>query len=138
MKAIRYRVGLDKETGKLLVGIAHLRQSLGVIWLTRKDIRYMLLDFGSDLRGHLGEDVTPSLALDLYDTMVTAAHRWEPEYRIRTMQLVHLTRLGSLGVKYGGTYYPEGRLGNYDIAIEDEDGLLALPRAIDTARSVVA
>ncbi len=138
MQAIRYRVGLDMDTGKLLVGLAHLRQSLKKIWITRKNIRYMLLNYGAELRGHLGEDVTPGLALDIYDDLVTAAHEWEPEYRIRTMQLVHLTQLGSLGVKYGGTYYPEGRFGNYDITIEDEDGLLALPRAIDTARSAVA
>ena len=119
MHAVRYRTGTNRFTGKVLRGIAHVHQSLGVIWTTRLQQLVMDLDFGSDPRGHLSEDMTPGLALQIYATLVTAAHTVEPEYRISSLRLVRITRDGSLGLKYAGTYYPEGRFGKYDIAIPD-------------------
>ncbi len=134
MQAIRYRTGTDEATGKLLSGWPHVEQSLRKIWTTRTGLRVMRLDFGSELRAFLGEDITPALALDLYDALVTAAHAWEPEYRIRGLQLVHLTRLGSLGLRHSGTYYPEGRFGNYEIAF-DAGSIAALQRFQNLGRA---
>ena len=114
--AIRYRSGFNGRTGKLLVGAPHLVQSLDKIWGTRITQRVMLLNFGSDLRALLAEDVTPSLALAIYTEMVASAARHEPEYRINDMQLVTLTADGALGLRHGGLYYPEGRFGNYSLA----------------------
>lgn len=117
MQALRYRTGIDRNTFRPLVGWAHVQQSLAVIWSTRLLERVMRLDFGSHLRSWLAEDLTPETALGIYDELVTAAHRWEPEYRVHNMQFVLLTRDGGLGLKHGGLYYPEGRLGNYDVAL---------------------
>lgn len=117
MTAIAFRTGIDRRTGQILTGWAHVRQSLEVIWLTRFETRVMLLDFGSDLRSWLAEDLTTATALGLYNDLITAAHRWEPEYRIKELQLVRLTREGGLGLRHAGLYYPEGRLGNYAIAL---------------------
>ncbi|KZM49451.1 GPW/gp25 family protein [Labrenzia sp. OB1] len=114
MKALRYRTGVHFETFKPLTGWAHVAQSLQIIWTTRLDVRVMALDFGSDHFGLLAEDVTPDIALRLYDALISAAHKHEPEYRIHSMQLVRLTRKGGLGVRHAGTYYPEGRFGNYE------------------------
>lgn len=115
--AIRFRTGIDANTGKILTGWAHLCQSLHKIWMTRVAERTMLLEFGSNLRGLLSEDVTPALALEVYNELVTSAHRWEPEYRIDEFQLVSLKADGALGFRHAGLYYPEGRFGNYDLAI---------------------
>jgi uncharacterized protein len=115
--ALRYRTGFDRRTGEILTGWPECAQSLEIIWTTRRNTRIMLLDFGSDLRGLLAEDVTPVLALQLYNDLAGAAHRWEPEYRLDELQLVHLTEGGGLGLRHGGLYFPEGRLGNYDVAI---------------------
>ena len=73
----------------------------------------MELEFGSNLRGHLSEDITPALALSIYNELVASAARWEPEYVLKELQLVRLTMDGALGLRHAGDYYPEGRFGNY-------------------------
>jgi uncharacterized protein len=114
---IRYRTGIDARTGQILTGPQHLAQSLGIIWQTRIQTRLMRLPFGADLRSLLSEDLTPALALMIYNEMVASAARWEPEYELAQLQLVTLKDSGSLGIRHGGLYFPEGRFGNYDIAV---------------------
>ncbi|RLQ88916.1 integrase [Notoacmeibacter ruber] len=113
---IRYRSGMDRRTGRLLQGKAHLAQSLAFIWMTRRDSVIMALNLGSNLRSVLAEDIEPGIALLLYDELITSAHEVEPEYRIDNLQFVSLSRDGGLGIRHDGTYYPEGRFGNYAIA----------------------
>lgn len=133
MQVIRYRTGIDSRTGQVLRAQAHLVQSIARIWLTRPDTLPMLLDFGSRLRSHLSEDITPTLVLQIYDDLVTAVHRHEPEYRIKELQLVRLAREGVLGLRHAGLYYPEGRLGNYAIVL-DFGGLTPLAQRETAAR----
>lgn len=121
-QAVRFRTGIDRSTGQPLTGWAHVQQSLSVIWTTRLKERVMRLDFGSTLRAWLAEDLTPETALGIYADLVVATHTFEPEYRIATLQFVDATRLGGLGIRHAGTYYPEGRLGNYDIAVPVGEG----------------
>ena len=118
MQALRYRTGIDRTTGRPLVGWAHVQQSLARIWTTRVGELFMALEFGSNLRSWLSEDLTPATALGIYGDLITSAHRWEPEYRVSTLQFVLVDRGGSLGLRHGGIYYPEGRLGNYGPAIQ--------------------
>lgn len=92
-----------------------IAQALSVIWGTRLTERCDRLGFGSDLRRHLSEDMTPELALGIYDDLVISAHTHEPEYRLTSLQFVRVERTGLLGLRHGGAYYPEGRFGNYDL-----------------------
>jgi Bacteriophage baseplate protein W len=126
---VRYRVGLDEQTGGIVTGWAHVRQSLSRIWQTRIGDLVMLLDFGSSLRDHLGEDLTPALALEIYDDLVTAAHTWEPEFRVTSLRFVKLTETGALGLAYAGAYYPEGRFGNYNLVEFPNASPIGLKRA---------
>ncbi len=114
---IKFRAGIDARTGEPVSGVDHLFQSLGKIWATHLGSRAMRLDFGSDLRSLLAEDLTPTIALLIYNELVIAAARFEPEYQLTELQLVRLTETGALGIRHAGLYFPEGRLGNYDLAI---------------------
>lgn len=116
MAAIRYRTGFDENTGQLLVGEAHLAQSIRKIWRLRLETVWMLLDFGSSTHSRLGENITPALALGIYNDLTEDLERYEPEYELTSLQAVLVTADGALGLSHEGLYYPEGRFGNYEIA----------------------
>jgi phage baseplate assembly protein W len=130
---IRYRNGIEARTGRPLSGRAHLEQSIVKIVMTIPTERVMRLDFGMNPTRHIGRNISAALAARFYRDVIVAVHRWEPEYRIRRLQLVTLGRIGSLGVLFEGTYYPEGRFGNYAIA-EAVD--LNLPLSVAELRGV--
>ncbi len=113
---IRYRTGIDETTGKPLVGYDHLQQSLATIFGTRLQERVMLLGFGADLLGEIGRNLYAGEVLKIYGIIVGSINKWEPEYRVATMALVSLTRAGGLALAMAGTYFPEGRFGNYTIS----------------------
>lgn len=124
--ATRYRTGMDSRSGRTLRGWPAVAQSLERLWTTRLGARAMRLDFGSGLPGRLGQDLTPATALDIYQDLVSATHRFEPEYRILTLQVVRVTAIGALGLRHAGRYFPEGRFGNYEIS--ETVGALVTPR----------
>lgn len=101
----------------MISGPRHLAQSLSKIWSTRLETMPMLLAFGHDLRSYLAEDMTPALALQIYTELMATAARWEPEYALTQLQLIRFSEGGGLGLRHGGIYYPEGRYGNYELAV---------------------
>lgn len=111
--SIDYRSGTSARTGRPLSGAAHLEQSLDTIITTFKTEVVMLLDFGFDPSRRLGRNISARLVAQFYRDLVTAVHKWEPEYRIDRMQLVDLDRAGGLTLYVEGRYYPQGRLGDY-------------------------
>lgn len=114
--AVRYRAGIDQTSGQTLVGMDHVNQSLVKILTTLPFELVMLLAFGTNLIGEIGKNLYAGEVLRIYGIVVGAVHRWEPEFRITTMKLVAATRVGGLALALSGTYYPEGRFGNYRIA----------------------
>jgi uncharacterized protein len=114
--AIRYRTGIDQNTGQPLVGMAHVNQSIAKILTTQKMELVMLLAFGTDLIGEIGKNLYAGEVLRIYGMVCGAIHQWEPEFRVTNVKLVAATRAGGLALALAGTYYPEGRFGNYKIA----------------------
>lgn len=116
-QAVRYRTGIDGRTGRVLTGVAHLAQSLDTLWMTRREQLVMALDIGTELRAFLSEDLTPALALGIYNELALSTWLHEPEYRLDELQFVRMGEDGLLALRHGGLYYPEGRFGNYEIAV---------------------
>lgn len=114
--AIRYRAGIDRFTGKPLFGFAHCCQSVGVILRTVPTERVMLLDFGFVGVRHIGRNMVAPVVLALYRDARQAVRAWEPEYDISRFTLARAEATGLLALGTSGTYYPEGRFGNFDIA----------------------
>jgi len=113
---VRYRSSMCRYSGRLLTGFPVIEQSITRILTTHPTELVMRLDFGSDILRHLGKNIHAGRVVSLYMDAVNAIHKWEPEYRTQRLQLVKLERIGTLGIAFAGTYYPEGRFGNYDIA----------------------
>lgn len=113
---IRYRTGIDRNTGKPLVGFAHVRQSIEVILGTVPTERIMLLDFGFVGVRHIGKNLVAPVVLALYRDVRNATRKYEPEYDISRFALGRAEATGLLALGTAGTYYPEGRFGNFDIA----------------------
>lgn len=112
---IRYRTGVDAASGGLLRGFDHVRQSLGVILTTLLEERVMRLDFGADLIRQIGRNMGRDVVLGLFRLATEAVHRHEPEFRVKAIELRSIERTGGVGLMLRGLYYPEGRLGNFDI-----------------------
>lgn len=127
---VRYRSSMCRHTGRLITGFPAIEQSVARILTTRPTELVMLLDFGTDILRHLGKNIHRDRIVSLYMEAVNAIHKWEPEYRIRRLQLVRLERAGTLGIGFTGIYYPEGRFGNYEIA---EEAGLTFPNTGGTA-----
>lgn len=121
----RYRTGIDRHTGTSLTGWAHVAQCVDDIVSTMFDARVLRLDYGCDLPCLIGKPLTPALLLEFYRKAVTAVHTWEPEFRVRRLDVMNVERSGGLRLFMRGLYYPEGRFGNYD-AVEDASTAVAM------------
>lgn len=110
------RVGVDRETGKLLTGFAHCLQSLLVIFTTRINTRLMRLSFGSDIPALVDRPQARETFARLYNAMTQAVLDWEPGFRIRYFNVVDASPEGAATIELTGVYYPRGHLGDYSVA----------------------
>lgn len=112
------RSGIDRATGRVLVGWDHCVQSIGVILTTRVSSRVMRRAFGSAALDLQDLNATPRRIMQIYAAVAAALKRWEPGFRLKTIQL---TRGGADGVfvfEIAGTFYPRGHLGDYSVTEE--------------------
>lgn len=110
--------GIDRHTGCLLDGWAHVRQSLAVIFATLIGARVMRRTFGSAIPGLLGQNLTPATLLRFYTAIILSVELWEPRYRVRRVSYpaasnsAALLSQGLVGLQLEGEYRPRGHLGD--------------------------
>ena len=75
-------LGMDGNTGKLLSGTDHIRQSIVDILTTPLGTRVMLPEYGSKLFDLVDNPTDPSLAMRIIMESAGAIARWEPRVRI--------------------------------------------------------
>lgn len=75
-------LGMDRNTGKLLSGTDHIRQSIVDILTTPLGTRVMLPKYGSKLFDLVDNPTDPSLAMRIIMESAGAIARWEPRVRI--------------------------------------------------------
>lgn len=120
------RVGVDRRTGKIIVGWKHVMQSMMVIFSTRFHERVLRRWFGSFVPHILGENAIERVITRFYWAVAGAIDMWEPNYSITRVAVVRrietdveqtLTsseelRMGQLTVRHDGVYRPRGHLGD--------------------------
>lgn len=108
--------GIDRRTGGVVSGWAHVEQSLDVILTTPIGSRIMRRDFGSEIPDLVDRKMTSRLVLALYAAAAAAVRRWEPRFLLTRAAVTEAGATGRLGLALYGTYYPRGHLGDYSVA----------------------
>ena len=120
--------GIDRRTGKVLTGLAHVRQSVGVIFTTRLASRVMRRTFGSAIPVLLGRsNFTPTELLRFYTAIHIALALWEP--RLRSLRAFYpkdqnspeLARQGRMGLRLQVQYVPNALQGDLTSDVVDID-----------------
>lgn len=109
------RVGIDRNTGRLIKGWQHCLQSIYVILTTRINLRTMRLDFGSDCPALLDQPGNKTSIAKWY-VAIFKAMKWEPGFKITKLQLVKAAKTGGYTFSLTGIFYPRGHLGDYSIS----------------------
>ena len=81
-------LGMDRNTGKLLSGTDHIRQSIVDILTTPLGTRVMLPEYGSKLFDLVDNPTDPSLAMRIIMESAGAIARWEPRVRIHRINVL--------------------------------------------------
>ena len=100
--------GINAQTGKVLSGRDHLRQSISDILRTRIGTRVMRRTYGSRLPELIDQPVTPAWRSECYAAVAEALDQWEPRYRLTRVQLVSISG-GSVTFDLEGEYLPDGQ-----------------------------
>lgn len=100
--------GMHAATGRPLAGIAHVRQSVRDVLLTRVGTRVGRREYGSELMGLVDRPATPALFVDLYAATAEALARWEPRFRLRSVRAAAAAADGRITLTLTGVYAPTG------------------------------
>jgi hypothetical protein len=124
------RNGMDRKTGKLKQGWAHVEQSLEVIFMTHFHERVLRGWVGSFVPRLLGESIVPGIITRFFWSIISAIELFEPDYRITQVffmgnalaqwsppltvtSAADLIRAGDVIFRQEGIYYPRGHLGDF-------------------------
>ncbi|WP_412057183.1 GPW/gp25 family protein [Bartonella sp. DGB2] len=99
---------MDRESGKPLSGMDHLRQSLIDILMTAKGSRVMRRAYGSDVARLLDQPVNAFFAVDLYMAVAQALKEYEPRLKLNTISYT-MPQAGCVEISFDGLYMPSGK-----------------------------
>lgn len=108
--------GIDRYTGKTIVGWPHVVQSVEVIFSTQIGERVMVREFGAGHPVLLGRAMTPDNVLRFFTLIVVALELWEPRFKITRVlpqpESAEQARLGRMSFVIEGEYRPRAHLGD--------------------------
>lgn len=105
--------GTNAQTGKLLGGLAHLRQSVRDILTTPIGSRVMRRDYGSRLFELVDAPMNQGTILAIIAATNEAISNWEPRFQVLKVQLGAATP-GTLTLDITGNYLPDGQIVTLD------------------------
>lgn len=101
--------GINNTTGKVLSGIAHLKQSITDILTTPIGSRVMRREYGSRLFELIDAPLNASTIIDYYAAVAEALKRWEPRFALESVKIVESDfSTGIIELLLVGEYLPTG------------------------------
>lgn len=100
--------GTSASDGKLLDGLAHLRQSITDILTTPLGTRVQRRDYGSRLYQLVDAPMNAETIVDLYAATAEALANWEPRFRLTQVKLSSADA-GAIELDLVGQYLPDGQ-----------------------------
>lgn len=100
--------GMNRNTGKKLSGVDHLRQSIVDILTTPIGSRVMRRDYGSRLYQLVDAPINRALFVEVYAATAEALVKWEPRFQLSRVQ-VESAKPGQISIALEGLYLPENR-----------------------------
>lgn len=102
-------IGMNRETGKALSGIDHLRQSITDILTTPLGSRVMRREYGSRLFELTDAPMNESTLIEIYATTIDAISRWEPRFKVESVSRQNSSENGKIEISISGQYMPTGK-----------------------------
>ncbi|MBB4212762.1 hypothetical protein EV659_11611 [Rhodothalassium salexigens DSM 2132] len=100
--------GMDRETGRALGGVAHVRQSIVDILTTRPGERVMRGDYGSGLPALVDRPDDPGLRAEIVAETAHALRTLEDRVALRRVRVARVAP-GRIEIGLDLTYLPDGR-----------------------------
>ena len=119
-------IGIDRRTGRVLTGLAHVRQSVVVIWTTVIGTRVMRRLFGSRVPALLmRENLTDDALARFFFAIIVSVDAWEP--RLRVVHVFYpappnapeMMRLGGVALSVLCSYRPHALQGDIVTDVEE-------------------
>lgn len=108
-------VGIDRNTGAMITGWDHVKQSIDVIFTTKFGERVMREWFGSLVPNLLGRNITPEEITPYFAAIVSAIEQWEPRFRVTKIVPLEVTRDGKFRFVLDGVYRPRALQGDFTV-----------------------
>ncbi|UAA38214.1 GPW/gp25 family protein [Paraneptunicella aestuarii] len=101
--------GMNKETGQLLKGHAHLKQSITDILTTPLGSRVMRRDYGSRLFELVDAPSNEANITEFYAATAEAIEQWEPRLKLLNISVTNAEN-GHITIDLVGEYLPDGEV----------------------------
>lgn len=113
-------MGMHATTGRAIVGLPHIRQSLINILTTSIGSRLMRRRYGSEVPELIDQPMNGATQLRIYAAVAHAVMLWEPRIRLTSLQLDHdkpgAATLTLEGIAHGSNVQIEIPIGNEGVA----------------------
>ncbi|CAE6814590.1 hypothetical protein R69746_05776 [Paraburkholderia aspalathi] len=96
-------IGMDRQTGKPITGLAHLKQSIGDILSTRKGTRRERPEYGSDIPRMVDLPVSRGWISAAQAEAARAIGRWEPRIKVSRVAVASIVD-GKVTFRIQGVY----------------------------------
>lgn len=100
-------IGIDRNTGKMIGGVEHLRQSLQDLLTTPKGTRIMRADYGSEIPRLVDMPVNADTLVDIIAESAGAIMKWEKRFSVSEVRVTTYTS-SSVELAISGRYLPDG------------------------------